>query len=31
MTAKQIIDFFEMKPLPGEGGYYVEIWLCRVK
>ena len=25
-TAEQIIEFFDMKPLPGEGGYYVETY-----
>jgi len=26
MTAEQIIEFFQMKPLPHEGGYYVETY-----
>ena len=26
MTAEQIIEFFGMKPLPHEGGYYVETY-----
>lgn len=26
MTAQQVIDFFKMKPLPREGGYYVEAY-----
>jgi predicted cupin superfamily sugar epimerase len=26
MTADQVIRFFGMKPLPGEGGYYVETY-----
>jgi predicted cupin superfamily sugar epimerase len=26
MTAEQIIKFFKMKPLPQEGGYYVETY-----
>ena len=26
MTPEQIIDFFGMKPLPDEGGYYVETY-----
>ncbi len=26
ITAKQIIEKFRMKPLPGEGGYYVETY-----
>jgi len=25
-TAEQIIELFKMKPLPGEGGYYVETY-----
>ena len=31
MTAEQIIDFFGMKPLPKEGGFYVETYCCREK
>ncbi len=30
-TAKQIIKFFDMKPLPDEGGYYVETYRCQEK
>jgi predicted cupin superfamily sugar epimerase len=30
-TAQQIIDFFGMKPLPNEGGFYVETYRCREK
>lgn len=30
-TAEQIIGFFEMKPLPGEGGYYVETYRASEK
>lgn len=26
MTAKRIIELFDLKPLPGEGGYYRETW-----
>ncbi|MFC1738143.1 cupin domain-containing protein [Planctomycetota bacterium] len=26
ITAEQIIEFFRMKPLEPEGGYYVETW-----
>jgi len=28
ITAQQIIDHFEMKPLADEGGYYVETYRC---
>lgn len=28
MTPEQIIEFFGMKPLPYEGGYYVETFQC---
>ena len=28
LNAEQIIDFFGMKPLAGEGGYYVETYRC---
>jgi len=28
MTAEQIIELFGMKPLPLEGGYYVETYRC---
>lgn len=31
LTAEQIIDFFQMKPLPGEGGYYVETYRAAEK
>ncbi len=31
MTAEQIIEFFGMRPLPGEGGFYVETYRCREK
>lgn len=31
MTAEQIIKFFGMKPLPGEGGFYVETYRCPEK
>ena len=31
MTAEQIIEFFQMKPLPYEGGYYVETYRCEEK
>ncbi len=31
MTAEQIIDFFGMRRLPKEGGYYVETYRCREK
>jgi len=30
-TAEQIIKFFGMKPLPGEGGYYVETYRAKEK
>jgi predicted cupin superfamily sugar epimerase len=30
-TAQQIIDFFGMKPLPNEGGFYIETYRCREK
>ncbi|MBN2137552.1 MAG: cupin domain-containing protein [Sedimentisphaerales bacterium] len=30
-TAEQIIELFGMKPLPGEGGYYVETYRCTHK
>ena len=30
-TAEQIIEFFGMKPLAGEGGYYVETYRAREK
>ena len=29
MTAEQIIERFNMKPLPDEGGYYVETYRCK--
>jgi predicted cupin superfamily sugar epimerase len=31
MTTEQIIDFFGMKPLPDEGGYYVETYRAAEK
>ncbi len=31
MTAEQIIDFFGMRPLLREGGFYVESYRCREK
>jgi predicted cupin superfamily sugar epimerase len=31
MSAEQIIEFFGMKPLPEEGGYYVETYRCKEK
>jgi predicted cupin superfamily sugar epimerase len=31
VTAEQIIEFFGMKPLPGEGGFYVETYRAREK
>jgi predicted cupin superfamily sugar epimerase len=31
VTAEQIIELFGMKPLPGEGGYYVETYRSREK
>jgi len=31
MTAEQIIEFFGMKPLPKEGGYYVETYRAAEK
>jgi predicted cupin superfamily sugar epimerase len=31
MTAEQIIEFLGMKPLPKEGGFYVETYRCRDK
>jgi predicted cupin superfamily sugar epimerase len=30
-TAEEIIEFFRMKPLPREGGYYVETYRCDEK
>lgn len=30
-TAQQIIDFFGMRPLPNEGGFYIETYRCREK
>jgi uncharacterized protein len=30
-TAQQIIEFFGMRPLPNEGGFYVETYRCREK
>jgi predicted cupin superfamily sugar epimerase len=30
-TAEQIIEFFDMKPLPGEGGYFVETYRSGAK
>jgi predicted cupin superfamily sugar epimerase len=30
-TAQQIIEFFGMKPLPNEGGFYIETYRCREK
>jgi predicted cupin superfamily sugar epimerase len=30
-TAQQIIRFFGMKPLPNEGGFYIETYRCREK
>jgi len=29
MTAEQIIEFFGMRPLPREGGFYIETYRCR--
>lgn len=31
LNAEQIIKFFDMKPLPDEGGYYVETYRSREK
>ncbi len=31
MTAEQIIEFFGMRPLPQEGGFYVETYRCQEK
>lgn len=31
MTAEQIIEFFGMKPLPDEGGFYVETYHSQEK
>jgi len=31
MDAEQIIEFFGMRPLPEEGGFYVETYRCREK
>ncbi len=31
MTAEQIIGFFGMRPLPQEGGFYVETYRCQDK
>jgi len=31
MTAEQIIEFFRMRPLSEEGGYYVETYRCKEK
>ena len=31
MTAEQLIEFFKMEPLPGEGGYYVETYRASEK
>src|SRR3972149_9382460 len=31
MNAEQIIKFFGMRPLPQEGGFYVETYRCREK
>lgn len=31
MGAKEIIEFFDMQPLPGEGGYYVETYRSEKK
>jgi len=31
MTAEQIIQFFGMRPLPQEGGFYIETYRCREK
>ena len=31
LTAQEIISFFQMKPLPDEGGYYVETYRARGK
>ncbi len=31
MTAEQIIQFFGMRSLPQEGGFYVETYRCREK
>lgn len=28
LTAEQIIELFGMKPLAGEGGFYVETYRC---
>lgn len=30
-TAQQIIEFFEMKSLPNEGGFYIETYRCPEK
>jgi predicted cupin superfamily sugar epimerase len=30
-TAQQIIEFFGMRPLPNEGGFYIETYRCREK
>ena len=30
-TAQQIIELFGMKPLPNEGGFYIETYRCREK
>jgi len=30
-TAQQIIEFFGMKPMPNEGGFYIETYRCREK
>jgi predicted cupin superfamily sugar epimerase len=31
LTAQEIIKFFQMKPLPDEGGYYVETYRAKGK
>ncbi|MHC4622995.1 MAG: cupin domain-containing protein [Planctomycetota bacterium] len=31
MTAEQVIELLGMKPLPEEGGYYVETYRCKEK
>jgi len=31
ITAEEIIEFFAMKPLPAEGGYYVETYRAKEK
>jgi len=31
LTAEKIIEFFAMRPLPQEGGFYIETYRCREK